>query len=79
MSAVGLGCGRDRRAPADEYRFEGSGDDSNLRHLRATLGVSLFWDSPLGPLRFDLSRPVRKLDSAYDEDQNFDFSIVSTF
>lgn len=51
--------------------------DYNKMHIRAAVGVSLFWDSPLGPLRFDLSRPVRKLDR--DRAQNFDFSIVSQF
>ena len=51
--------------------------DTNRLHVRATVGVSLFWDSPLGPLRFDFSRAVRKLDS--DRTQNFDFSIVSQF
>lgn len=53
------------------------GDDYNKMHVRATVGVSLFWDSPLGPLRFDFSRAVRKLDR--DQTQNFDFSIVSRF
>ncbi len=53
------------------------GTDYNKMHIRAALGVSLFWDSPLGPLRFDFSRPVRKLDR--DRAQNFDFSIVSQF
>ena len=51
--------------------------DYNKLHIRAAVGVSLFWDSPLGPLRFDFSRPVRKLDR--DRAQNFDFSIVSQF
>ena len=54
-----------------------TGEDSNANHLRATLGVSLFWDSPLGPLRFDFSKALKKRD--YDKTQNFDFSIVSTF
>jgi len=55
-----------------------NGDDyDNAFNLRATVGVSLFWDSPLGPLRFDFSRPVRKLPE--DRTQNFDFSIVSRF
>lgn len=54
-----------------------NGTDYNKMHIRAALGVSLFWDSPLGPLRFDFSRPVRKLDR--DRAQNFDFSIVSQF
>lgn len=54
-----------------------TGVDYNKMHVRATLGVSLFWESPLGPLRFDFSRPLRKL--AEDKTQNFDFSIVSKF
>ena len=54
-----------------------AGVDYNKMHVRATVGVSLFWESPLGPLRFDFSRPVRKL--AEDRAQNFDFSIVSRF
>lgn len=49
----------------------------NRMNIRAAVGVSLFWDSPLGPLRFDFSRPVRKLPQ--DRAQNFDFSIVSQF
>lgn len=53
------------------------GEDSNKMRLRATVGVSLFWDSPLGTLRFDFSRAVRK--RPYDRTQNFDFSIVSQF
>ena len=56
---------------------DADGTDYNKMHIRAALGVSLFWDSPLGPLRFDFSRPVRKLDR--DRAQNFDFSIVSQF
>lgn len=57
--------------------IDDDGTDYNKMHIRAALGVSLFWDSPLGPLRFDFSRPVRKLDR--DRAQNFDFSIVSQF
>lgn len=54
-----------------------AGVDSNKMQVRATVGVSLFWESPLGPLRFDFSRPLRK--QAFDRAQNFDFSIVSQF
>ena len=63
--------------PITDINTSDGTSDSASRHLRATLGVSLFWDSPLGPLRFDVSRPLKK--QPYDESQNFDFSIVSTF
>ncbi|MFV0335475.1 MAG: outer membrane protein assembly factor BamA [Tropicimonas sp.] len=45
--------------------------------LRSAAGVSLFWESPLGPLRFNFSQPLIKED--YDEEQNFDFSVSSSF
>jgi outer membrane protein insertion porin family len=28
--------------------------------VRAAIGVGLLWDSPLGPLRFDLAYPLTK-------------------
>lgn len=62
---------------AGALNMVGPDADYNKMHVRATVGVSLFWDSPLGPLRFDFSRAVRKLDR--DRAQNFDFSIVSRF
>lgn len=45
--------------------------------LRSAAGVSLLWASPLGPLRFNFSRPLIKED--YDEEQNFEFSVSSSF
>lgn len=54
-----------------------SGANSNKMQVRAAVGVSLFWESPLGPLRFDFSRALRKQD--WDRPQNFDLSIVSRF
>ena len=45
--------------------------------LRAAIGVSLFWTTPLGPLRFNLSTPLAKED--YDEVQNFQFTISTSF
>ncbi|KPQ08069.1 MAG: beta barrel protein insertion system outer membrane component BamA [Rhodobacteraceae bacterium HLUCCA12] len=47
------------------------------RGLRATAGVSLFWTSPLGPLRFNFSTPLRR--DPLDEVQYFDFSIATRF
>ncbi|PTW51891.1 outer membrane protein assembly factor BamA [Rhodovulum kholense] len=46
-------------------------------HLRSAVGVSLFWKTPLGPLRFNFSKAVMKED--YDEEQNFDFTISTRF
>jgi len=50
-------------------------DDS--MNLRASVGVSLFWDTPIGPLRFNLSRAVKK--ETYDKDRSFDLTISSQF
>ncbi len=50
--------------------------DDKLR-LRATAGVSIFWDTPIGPLRFNFSTPLRK--EAYDKRQSFDLTISTRF
>lgn len=50
-------------------------DDS--MNLRASVGVSMFWDTPIGPLRFNLSRAVKKED--YDKERRFDLTISSQF
>ena len=44
--------------------------DSNK--VRASVGMGLLWDSPLGPLRFDLAYPLMK--ESYDRTQVFRFS-----
>ncbi len=50
--------------------------DDSLR-VRSSVGVSLFWDTPLGPLRFNLSRPIEKL--PYDKPQDFDLTVSTKF
>jgi outer membrane protein insertion porin family len=45
--------------------------------LRASVGVSVFWKSPLGPLRFDIAEPVAK--EPYDITQIFRFSTNTRF
>lgn len=47
---------------------------SSLRHV---VGVSLFWDTPVGPLRFNFSKALSK--QPFDNDQPFDFTIRSSF
>jgi len=54
----------------------GSPVDDKL-YLRSAVGVSVFWDTPIGPLRFNLSRPVKK--QSYDKPRNFDLTISSQF
>jgi len=45
--------------------------------LRSAIGVSLFWDTPIGPLRFNFSRALKK--QSYDQERNFDLTISSKF
>ncbi len=45
--------------------------------LRAVLGVSIFWDTPLGPLRFNFSRAIKS--EEYDREQGFDLTISTSF
>ncbi|MCW8842361.1 MAG: outer membrane protein assembly factor BamA [Rhodobacteraceae bacterium] len=50
------------------------GEDMSLRHV---VGVSLFWETPMGPLRFDFSKALKK--ETYDKEQNFNFTISTEF
>ena len=45
--------------------------------LRASAGLSVFWDSPFGPIRFDFSQVLRKED--YDRTETFRFSTSTRF
>jgi outer membrane protein insertion porin family len=45
--------------------------------IRAAAGVSLFWETALGPLRFNWSRPLQKED--YDTVENFRFTVQARF
>ncbi|WP_170367075.1 outer membrane protein assembly factor BamA [Ruegeria arenilitoris] len=45
--------------------------------IRQVIGVSLLWDTPFGPLRFNFSQAVKKED--FDKEQNFDFTIQARF
>ena len=50
-------------------------DDS--AQIRAAAGVSLFWDTAIGPLRFNFSRPLQK--EIYDVTENFRFTVDTRF
>ena len=45
--------------------------------LRATAGLSVFWNSPLGPIRFDFSQVLAK--EPYDKTETFRFSQTTRF
>ncbi|WP_052245191.1 outer membrane protein assembly factor BamA [Halocynthiibacter namhaensis] len=53
----------------------GAIDDSF--ELRAAVGFSVFWTTPLGPLRFNFSQPLKEF--ANDDTRSFDLTISTQF
>jgi len=49
-------------------------DDPNWRSV---IGASIFWTTPLGPLRFNFTKALDKED--YDKEQSFDLTISTSF
>ena len=45
--------------------------------IRASVGASILWDSPFGPLRADVAYPVAK--ESYDKEQLFRFGVTTRF
>lgn len=56
--------------------FGGSTVDDSFQP-RAAVGVSIFWNTPIGPLRFNFSKALVKED--YDKEQSFELTISSKF
>ncbi|MFK7875060.1 MAG: outer membrane protein assembly factor BamA [Paracoccaceae bacterium] len=50
------------------------GEGGSLRHV---IGVSILWDTPIGPLRFNFSEALKK--EAFDREQTFDLTISTQF
>ncbi|WP_247743389.1 outer membrane protein assembly factor BamA [Shimia sp. R10_1] len=50
------------------------GEDFSLRHV---IGASIFWNTPIGPLRFNFTKALQK--EEFDREQNFDFTISAQF
>jgi outer membrane protein insertion porin family len=46
-------------------------------HIRTVAGLTLYWTTPLGPLRFDFTRAGAK--ESYDLEKTFDFTIATKF
>ena len=49
-------------------------DDFSLRHV---VGVSIFWDSVVGPLRFNFSKALEK--EEFDDEQTFNLTVSTRF
>lgn len=50
------------------------GEGGSFRHV---VGVSVLWDTVVGPLRFNFTNALRKED--FDEEQTFDLTLSTTF
>ncbi|WP_170324859.1 outer membrane protein assembly factor BamA [Ruegeria arenilitoris] len=50
------------------------GADGSIRHV---IGVSVLWETPFGPLRFNFSQALKKED--FDKEQNFDLTVQARF
>ncbi len=49
-------------------------ESGSARHV---IGVSLFWETPIGPLRMNYSKALKK--ETFDKEQQFEFTISSEF
>ncbi len=67
---VGSLWGLDNTSGVGEILYE----NFTLRHV---VGASIFWKTPIGPLRFNFSKALQK--EEFDRDQSFDFTISAQF
>ena len=50
------------------------GEAGSFRHV---IGVSVFWDTPVGPLQFNFSKALKS--ETYDQEQSFEITLRTTF
>lgn len=50
--------------------------DDDFR-LRSSVGLSLFWETPIGPLTFNFAEAIRS--ERYDEERTFDIALTARF
>jgi len=60
----------------DTAGFGGAQVDDSL-YWRSAIGFSIFWDTALGPLRFNFSRALET--QPYDRTRDFDFTVQTRF
>ena len=75
FGTLGLLDDADKNRRADDAFNSFRVDDS--ASLRASAGVSIFWDSPFGPIRFDFSKILAQ--EEYDRTETFRFATNSRF
>lgn len=63
--------------PSDKAKLDAASLDTTSAHLRSVAGLTLFWKTPIGPLRFDFTKAIKK--ESYDKEQTFNFSISTKF
>ncbi|HQY44152.1 MAG TPA: outer membrane protein assembly factor BamA [Paracoccaceae bacterium] len=59
------------------WGLDSPGTVDDAMHMRSAVGVSIFWSSVLGPLRFNFSKAINK--ETYDKEQTFDLTISTQF
>ena len=50
------------------------GESGSFRHV---VGISVFWDTPVGPLQFNVSKALKKED--FDKEQTFEVTLQTDF
>ena len=57
-------------------------DTNNLKSIdskiRSSIGFTLYWSTPIGPLQFNWAKP-QQYESGIDKTENFSFNIASQF
>jgi outer membrane protein insertion porin family len=79
MPMPGMGQDRSVRLGAfvDGGQVWGGGENASLGDIRFSTGVSVSWNSPMGPLKFSIAQPLNK--KPEDNIQRFQFQFGSTF
>ena len=75
---IGSSWGLD--AASLDARSIGNQNESEVFHefaLRSVVGVSIFWKTPIGPLRFNWTETLKK--QTYDTGQSFDFTVSTSY
>ena len=61
----------------NEFKGLAGTDIDDAASIRASVGASILWDSPFGPLRADFAYPVAK--ESFDDEQFFRFGVSTKF